>query len=129
MRKIYKLLGVFSLFLLMSFSSNDCGVLKNNVFTYRNSNKDVIVVFEENKHVEYHNKKKYFIKSDIEWVNDCEYYLIIKETTLPNFPFKMGTKMHIVVDKVKGKKIYYTCSLAGRSWEGRLTKVKDNFKI
>jgi len=123
MRIIYKLLILFSITLLMSFSSSEeCGVLRDNTFTYRNSKKEVIVVFKDNKHIEYHNKKEYFIKSDIEWVNDCEYYLIIKETTLPNFPFKMGTKMHIVVNKVRGKKVYYTSSLGGRSWEGRLTK-------
>ncbi|KGL62520.1 hypothetical protein [Polaribacter sp. Hel1_85] len=124
MRKMYRLLMLFSLMLLMSFTSKDCSILKNNSFTYRNAGKDVLVVFEEAKHAEYHNNKEFYIKSDIEWVNDCEYYLIIKETTLPNFPFKMGTKMHIVVNKVKGKKIYYTSSLGGKSWEGRLTKIK-----
>lgn len=126
MKKIYKVLMLFSVTLLMSFSSSkDCGILKDNTFTYKNSGKEVIVVFKDNKHVEYHNKKENYIKSDIEWVNDCEYYLIIKESTLPNFPFKMGTKMHIVVNKVKGKKVYYTSSLGGRSWEGRLTKTKS----
>ena len=124
MKKIYKLLMLFSLTLLMSFSSKNCGILKDNTFTYRNSKKTVIVVFKENKHVEYHNDQEHFIKSDIEWVNDCEYYLIIRESTLPNFPFKMGTKMHIIVNKVRGKKVYYTSSLGGRSWEGRLTKAK-----
>jgi len=110
----------------MSFSSSkDCGILKNNTFTYRNSKKDVIVVFKDNKYIEYHNNKEFFIKSDIEWVSNCEYYLIIKESTLPNFPFKMGTKMHIVVNKVRGKKVYYTSSLGGRSWEGRLTQIKS----
>lgn len=125
MRKFYKLLMLFSITLLMSFSSSkDCGILKDNTFTYRNSKKEVIVIFKDNKHVEYHNNKEFFIKSDIEWVSNCEYYLIIKETTLPNFPFKMGTKMHIVVNKVRGKKVYYTSSLGGRSWEGRLTQTK-----
>ena len=125
MRKIYKLLMLFCITLLMSFtSSEDCCILKDNTFTYRNSKKEVIVVFKGNKHVEYHNNEEYYIKSDIEWVNNCEYYLIIKESTLPNFPFKMGTKMHIVVNKVRGKKVYYTSSLGGRSWEGRLTKTK-----
>ena len=125
MRKIYKIIAFFSIAMLMSFSSKDCSVLKNNSFTYRNGGKDVLVVFEENKHAEYHNDKEYYIKSDIEWVNDCEYYLVIKETTLPNFPFKMGTKMHIKVNKVKGKKVYYTSYLGGKSWEGRLTKIKS----
>ncbi len=124
MKKIYKALALFSFMLLMSFTGNKCFMIKNNTFTYRNAKKDVIVIFDENKHTEYHNDKEHYIKSDIEWVSDCEYYLIIRESTLPNFPFKMGTKMHIVVNKVRGKKVYYTSSLGGRSWEGRMTKVK-----
>ena len=123
MRKFYKLLVLLSITLLMFFSScNNCSILKINTFTYRKSNKEVIVVFKENKHVEYHNNEEFYIKSDIEWVNSCEYYLIIKESTLPDFPFKMGAKMHVIINKVRGKKLYYTSSLGGTSWEGRLTK-------
>lgn len=130
MKKIYKIIALFSITMLMSFNGENCFMIKNNVFTYRNAKKDVFVVFDENKHTEYHNDKEYYIKSDIEWVSDCEYYLIIRESTLPNFPFKMGTKMHIVVSKVRGKKVYYTSSLGGRSWEGRMTQVKKGkFKI
>lgn len=125
MIKIDKIIAFFSIIMLMSFASKDCSILKNNSFTYRNGGKDVLVVFEGIKHAEYHNDKQFYIKSDIQWVNDCEYYLIIKETTLPNFPFKMGTKMHIIVNKVKGKKVYYTSYLGGKSWEGRLTMVKE----
>ena len=117
---------LLSITLLMSFTSTkkDCEILKGNVFTYKNAKKDVIVVFSENKYIEYHNDQEHFIKSDIEWVNDCEYYLVIKESTLPNFPFKMGTKMHIKVNSVRGKKVYYKATLGGKSWEGRLTQTK-----
>ena len=117
---------LFTVTMLMSFSSIDCVVLKNNTFIYKNSKKNVLVVFKENKHVEYHNNKEYYIKSDIEWVNDCEYYLIIRESTLPNLPFKVGTKVHIVVNKVRDEKVYYTATLDERSWEGRMTKVKKS---
>mgnify|MGYP001307082445 CR=1 FL=1 len=127
MNKFNRILVLFSsLIVLISFSScNNCGVLKNNTFTYRYSNKDVIVIFNENRHIEYHNNQEFYIKSDIEWINNCEYYLTINEYTLPNFPFKIGDKMHVVINKVRGKKIYYTSSLGGSSWEGRLTKIKN----
>ena len=121
----------FSLFLLtillFGFTVNEeCGeTLKNKNFTYKNGSKEVFVSFKETKYIEYHNKKKFFIKSNIEWVSDCEYYLIIQESTIPNFPFDSGTKMHIIINKVKGKKLYYTCTLAGRSWEGILTKANE----
>lgn len=126
MKIIFKtFIVLLSLTTLMSFTKDDCSILKNNQFTYRNAKKDVFVTFNDNKHVEYHNNREHYIKSEIQWVSECEYYLVIKETTLPRFPFKMGTILHIVVTKVKGNKVYYKSSLRGKTWEGRLTKVKN----
>ncbi|ARV07132.1 hypothetical protein BTO04_10730 [Polaribacter sp. SA4-10] len=119
------MIAFFSIAMLMSFASKDCSILKNNSFTYRTGGEDVLVVFEESKHAEYHNDNEFYIKSDIEWISDCEYYLTVTETTLPNFPFEMGAKLHIIINKVKGEKVYYTSSLGGKSWEGRLTMVKE----
>ncbi|MFY0628751.1 MAG: hypothetical protein JXR05_00140 [Flavobacteriaceae bacterium] len=114
--------------LFFSFSlpstAQQCEILKNGSFIYKLAKKDVLVEFKENKHVEYHQDKKYYIKSDIEWVSDCEYYLIIHDATLPNFPFKKGSRLHIKITKVKGNKVYYKSSMAGRTWEGKMTKAK-----
>jgi hypothetical protein len=118
----------FRIFLFSSFlaltpiSAQDCAVLKDGVFTYKNGKENVLVLFNGNEHVEYHNDKKYFIKSTIQWISDCEYYLTLKEITLPNLPFKAGTKLHIKITKVNGDKVYYKSTLGSRSWEGRLTK-------
>ena len=113
---------------LLSFTSKvkDCTILKNNSFIYKLGKKDVLVVFTENKHVEYHDDKKYSIKSNIEWVSDCEYYLVIEEATLPNFPFTSGTRLHIMITKIKGSKIYYKSTMGERSWEGRMVKNKSS---
>ncbi|MFK8059735.1 MAG: hypothetical protein AB8B78_06540 [Polaribacter sp.] len=124
MKKFYKLIFFFSLAALMSFTKEDCSTLKNNTYKYRYAKKDVLVVFKVNDYIEYHNNKEHFIKSDIEWISNCEYNLIIKETNLPDFPFKVGTKLNIKINKIRGKKVYYTSSLGGRTWEGRMTRVK-----
>jgi hypothetical protein len=84
-------------------------------------------VIEDYSHIEMINKE-HSIKSDIQWVSDCEYNLTIKETTLPRFPFKIGSKLHIVITKVKGNKVYYTSMLGGKTWEGKLTKRKNQDK-
>lgn len=134
MKKLYIISALLSITFLMSFSTTttsnnnskkNCGILKNSTFTYKNGEKDVLVVFKGNKYVGYHNDKEHFIKADIEWVTDCEYYLILKESTLPSFPFKKGTKMHIIVNRVSGKKVYYTSTLRGKSWKGKFTKIKN----
>ena len=118
------LIILFCLLSILSFTKENCSVLKKNQFTYKLANKEVLVVFNDDTYVEYHNNKEYFIKAEIQWVSDCEYNLTIKETTLPRFPFKIGSKLHIVVTKVKGNKVYYTSTLGGKTWEGKLTKKK-----
>tara|TARA_R110002073_G_scaffold296322_1_gene462306 strand:+ start:16315 stop:16701 length:387 start_codon:yes stop_codon:yes gene_type:complete len=111
-------------FFLGTSSAQNCTLLKNNSFTYRAAKNNVLVEFKEKEYIEYHLNKKYYIKSKIEWVSDCEYYLVIEESTLPDFPFEKGTKMHIIVTQVKGNKVYYKSSLAGRIWEGKMKKVR-----
>ncbi|MEQ6122688.1 hypothetical protein AAON49_00640 [Pseudotenacibaculum sp. MALMAid0570] len=104
-------------------TDQDCAILKNNSFVYKLAKQDVLVQFGEDKHVEYHQNKKYYIKSNIEWVSDCEYYLIIQDVTLPDFPFKLGSRLHIKITKVKGNRVYYKSSMGGRTWEGKMTKT------
>lgn len=108
----------------MSFDKPNCTILKNNNFKYRYNKQDVLISFKENTYIEYHNNKEHYIKSDIEWLSDCEYNLIIRESNLPDFPFKTGTKLNMKVDRISGKKVYYTATLGGRSWEGRMTKIR-----
>ena len=81
------------IFLCSSVLAQDCSILKNNTFTHRVAKQEVLIEFKEHTYIEYHQDKKYFIKSNIEWISPCEYHLIIKEQTLPNFPFKKGTKI------------------------------------
>ncbi len=88
-------MSFLGILILTSFIKKDCSVLRDNHFTYRNANKEVLVIFKGNEYVEYHNNKEHYIKSEVKWISDCEYHLTIKETNLPRFPFKIGTKLRI----------------------------------
>lgn len=111
------------LFFFRGVLAQDCSILKNSSFTYRVAKNNVLVEFKDNEYIEYHLDKKYYIKSKIEWESDCEYNLVIKEVTLPNFPFKEGTKLHIIITQVKGNRVYYTSSMQGRTWDGKMKKI------
>ncbi|MGB0892331.1 MAG: hypothetical protein ACPGUU_08255, partial [Flavobacteriaceae bacterium] len=88
--------------------------------------KDVVQVqFDGNNHTELHNDGKIYIKSTIEWTSNCTYYLTIKETNFPNFPFKKGDKLQVEILKVKGDNVYYKSTINKKSWEGKLTKLKE----
>ena len=118
------LILLFWIFGLSSVKAQDCSILKNNSFTYTLAKQEVLVEFNDDTYVEYHNDKKYFIKSAIEWLSDCEYNLTIQEISFPDFPFEPGAKLHTKILKVKKNKIYYESTLAGRTWKGKMTKVK-----
>lgn len=92
----------------------------NETFTYKFKGDDVLVVFKENEHIEYFKNGKYYIKSKITWLSKKECYMTIKESNLPNFPFKKGKKLYLKITKVKKGKIYYESTLGGRTWKGKL---------
>jgi len=98
----------------------ESSVLKNNTFTYEYKGKDVIVVFNNNEHTEYYNNKKHYIKSELNWTNKYECTMTIVEATLPDVPFKAGTKLSMKITKTKGDFVYYESTLAGRTWEGKM---------
>lgn len=98
-------------------------LLKETTYTYKYKGDNVLVVFKENKHIEYFNNKKYFIKSNLVWTADDECYMTIQESNLPNFPFRSGTKLRMKIKKIKRGYIYYESTLGGRSWTGKMKKL------
>ena len=123
MRNMYLLMVLIGVGALYSFRNKECASLKNNSFNYNVGLKEVRVVFGEANYIEYHENKKYYIKSFIEWLPNCEYRLRVQEATLPNFPFAPGTTMKVKINRIKGAKIYYTATLGGRSWSWYMTKI------
>ena len=84
----------------------DCSILHKGTFTYNGSDGLVEVVIKGKSHIEYHNNGKFYIKSKIKWLNECEYDMTLKEVTLPNFPYSKGEVMHVKIDGISGNKIY-----------------------
>lgn len=122
-------LSIGLLFLtLLSFTktleqANDCSILHKGTFIYGNSKHLVKVIIKEENHIEYHNNGKYYIKSKLDWIDECEYNMTISEVTIPNFPYRKGAIMNVRVNKVVGNKIYYTSTVNGKSWNGVFTKI------
>jgi hypothetical protein len=129
MKKIVSLLSLVILTCFLSLTSfsqsaEDCLILHEGTFTYQGEETPVKVVIKEKEHTEYHNDGKYVIKSKLEWVSDCEYNMTMTKVTIPDFPFKPGDVMNVKINRVEGNDIYYTSTVKGLSWEGKLTKVK-----
>ena len=124
-----KILLFICAFCLNSFAFSQtlpaCTSLRNSTLKYLDADDSTAyVIIDGNKHIEYHKNKKYFIKSDIEWLNDCEWEMTMTEVTIPRFPFGAGDKMHVKVDKIEGDIIFYTATVKSTSWPGRFRKMK-----
>ena len=129
MKNQIKTLIVFILLTLMAFTSSvkedvDCGIMHEGTFTYYD-NKDIVkVVIKGEEHIEYYNDGKYYIKSKITWLNECEFDISMKEITLPNFPFQIGDIMHVKITKVEVNIIYCTSKIKGHELYAVFTKIE-----
>jgi len=104
--------------------SSGCKLLHKGTFKYGNTEKEIKVVIKGNKHTEYHNGGKYIIESKLDWVNDCEYNMTMTKITIPDFPYKVGDVMNVKINEVKENDIYYTSTVNGKSWKGKLIKIE-----
>ena len=116
----------FIVFLLLAAtaSAQDCSLLKKGKFKHIDSPTDPTAYFiiEGNKHTEFMRDGKYFIESSLKWSSDCSYVLVLKKCTVPDFPFKKGTKMTVTVERVEGNKIFYSGIVNGEAFEGWVEK-------
>ncbi|WP_276500759.1 hypothetical protein [Terrimonas pollutisoli] len=105
--------------------SLDCSIIKKGTFKYLDI-PDTTAYFKIKKenHTEYHRDGKYYIKSKIKWVNDCQYEMVMLSNTIPDFPFQPGAVMLVTFLKIEGDIIYYSAEVDGDKWYGRLRKLE-----
>lgn len=103
---------------------DDCKIMREGKFTYTAGEEIITVTIKDSTHTEYHNEGKYFIKSKIDWVNDCEFNLTITKVTIPAFPFGPGDEVRVMINRVEGKEIFYTLTVKAVSWDGKFVKVE-----
>lgn len=120
--KLLKSFFSFSL-LLIAITCNaqndkllDCKTLQNAKLKYADApNRTDYVVIKNNKHVEYLENGKYYIKSNLDWINECEYNATMTEITLPNFPFKVGEVMNVKFQKIENGIVYGIATVRGQN--------------
>lgn len=129
-----KLLNSISLLILfltttISMAQNnqnfDCKILKDIKLKYARKldNTDYIVI-KDNKHIENLEGGKYYIKSDLEWLSDCEYNATMTEITLPDFPFKVGEIMNVKFETKKDDFIYGTATVRNQTFPIKFLIIK-----
>lgn len=108
----------------LSFSQStekiNCSILKNCKLKYFEIDDNLTyIIIKDNKHIEFPNSGKNYIKSNLEWVNDCEYNATIIELTVIDSPFIIGDKLNVKFDKIENGIAYYTANFKGQILTGK----------
>jgi len=129
--KSFKSFSILLLFLVATASfaqtskGTDCKILKDIKLKYvDNPDKTAYVAIKNKKHVEYFENGNYFIKSDLDWISDCEYNAKMTEITLPDFPFKAGEVMNVKFEKIENGFVFGTGSVRGSSFPVKFEIIK-----
>ena len=84
----------------------DCSFLKDCKLLLKEEGIESVVTISGDKHVELVDEGIGCVKSDLEWLNDCEYKASITYFKWPGFMFDVGEVMHAKVIKIIGDSIY-----------------------
>ena len=129
--KLFKSLSILIVLLSTTISvaqSNkeiDCKILKDIKLKYvNNPDKTAYVVIKDKKHIEYLEGGKYFIKSDLDWISECEYNAKMTEITLPDFPFKAGEVMNVKFEKIENGFVFGTANVREKSFPVKFEIIK-----
>ena len=103
----------------------DCSIMRHGSFKYLDI-EDTTAYFklDGENHIEYHQGGRYYIKSIIKWLNDCQYEMKMTENTIPDFPFKPGDVMIVTIVRIKNNVIHYISEVKGNKWKGRVLKIE-----
>lgn len=98
----------------------NCSILKNCKLKYFEIDDNLTyILIKDNKHIEFPNNGKNYIKSNLEWVNECEYNATIIEITVIDSQFKIGDKLNVKFDKIDNGIVYYTANFMGDKLTGK----------
>lgn len=102
-----------------------CSIAKKGTFKYLDiSDTTAYFKLKKENHTEYHRDGKYYIKSKVKWLNDCQYEMVMLANTIPDFPFKPGAVMIVTIMKIEGDIIHYSSEVEGDKWYGRLLRLE-----
>ena len=103
----------------------NCTALKNCKLQYFElDDTATYIIIKGNKFIEFIDGGKNYIKSNLEWINECEYKATITEITVPNTPYKIGDFLTVKIDKISNKIVYYTATFEGFSFPGKFKIIK-----
>jgi len=106
-------------------SADGCNLMHKGKFKYTSGKEEVIVTISDSNFTETYQDGKYFVKAQLDWLNDCEYNLVITKVNAPGMMYMPGDEINVKINRVEGIDIFYTATVKRVSWEGKFTKLQE----
>lgn len=105
-----------------------CDIAKRGKFVYDSSVWRISVYrndsIQNDKLVNAYTGEVRYLKSKVEWLDDCEYNLILISSSSNKFKYPPGTILNVKIDSIRDTTIYYTRAINGDSMNGKMQKVE-----
>lgn len=102
------LLLFLTLVCAISYGQNDrshCKILKDIKLKYtQTDDQSSYIIIKNNDHIEYHRNGKYFIKSKLVWISDCEYNMTMTDNIAE---FSIWSRRSDECEVYKNRKRFY----------------------
>jgi hypothetical protein len=106
--------------------NHDCKRFFAGKWRYKAANQNVYVERTLDKTTEYIGKYTFDYEND--WISDCEYEMVFKKTTMPDYSLeKPGEKLLVKIMNIDGDVMRYIATFRGRDIEGEMSR-DDNGK-
>lgn len=106
--------------------TSPCSILRNGWFKMVDvPDTTSYVVVTSSSQTEYYNYKKYWVRSSIQWISDCEATLTVLALNYPGLLCRRGDKMKLRVLNVSGNTVSYEVTVDGKRGTGRYLKMEN----
>jgi hypothetical protein len=116
-----KLTFIVATFLTLNgFAQTTCKTLHHSKLQNLSSNNtSSYVIIDGENHTEFMQNEKFYIKSKLKWIDDCNYEMTMLEKNDPDFPFGPGEKMIVKIDKIEGDFVFLTGTVRNQSFKSK----------
>ncbi|PCH86773.1 MAG: hypothetical protein COB88_06820 [Flavobacteriales bacterium] len=106
--------------------STTCRIVRNGKFESLNTKETMITIMKENEQTVEYPDKKFYSKSKVTWVNDCEYILTFEKSTNPDIDkfYKKGDETRIKLLEIDGNIITFWMNSKGLEYIGQMKKIE-----
>ncbi len=108
-----------------SDASSACNMMKKGGWFKMGDISDTsnYMVISSSSQTEYYNYKRYWVRSSIRWISECEYELTVLSINYPGLLCKRGDKMTVKVLNADNNSISYEAMVDGKRERGRYLKM------